>query len=48
MSFEKLADMIFGNLEHTTEYYIQKYQREILKKVQELQDMRQVQLDFNI
>lgn len=32
MSFEKLADIIFGNLEHTTEYYIQKYPKRNLKE----------------
>ncbi|WP_270565806.1 glutamate--tRNA ligase [Clostridium beijerinckii] len=31
MSFEKLADMIFGNVEHTTEYYIEKYPKRNLK-----------------
>ena len=32
MSFEKLADMIFENVEHTTEYYIQKYPKRNLKE----------------
>ncbi|WP_160691954.1 glutamate--tRNA ligase [Clostridium sp. C2-6-12] len=32
MSFEKLAEMIFGNVEHTTEYYIQKYPKRNLKE----------------
>ncbi|AQR93248.1 glutamate--tRNA ligase [Clostridium saccharoperbutylacetonicum] len=32
MSFEKLAGMIFGNLEHNTEYYIQKYPKRNLKE----------------
>ncbi|AJG98132.1 glutamate--tRNA ligase [Clostridium beijerinckii] len=32
MSFEKLADMIFGNVEHTTEYYIEKYPKRNLKE----------------
>jgi len=32
MSFEKLADMVFGNVEHTTEYYIEKYPKRNLKE----------------
>jgi glutamyl-tRNA synthetase len=32
MSFEKLADMIFENVEHTTEYYIEKYPKRNLKE----------------
>src|SRR5690242_18599668 len=32
MSFEKLAGMIFGNLENSTEYYIQKYPKRNLKE----------------
>lgn len=32
MSFEKLAEMIFGNVEHTTEYYIEKYPKRNLKE----------------
>jgi glutamyl-tRNA synthetase len=32
MSFEKLADMIFGNVEHTTQYYIEKYPKRNLKE----------------
>ena len=32
MSFEKLADMILGNVEHTTEYYIEKYPKRNLKR----------------
>lgn len=32
MSFEKLADMIFGNVEHTTEYYVEKYPKRNLKE----------------
>lgn len=32
MSFEKLADIIFGNLEHTTEYYVEKYPKRSLKE----------------
>ena len=32
MSFEKLADMILENVEHTTEYYIEKYPKRNLKE----------------
>lgn len=32
MSFEKLAEMIFGNVEHTTEYYVEKYPKRNLKE----------------
>lgn len=32
MSFEKLADMILGNVKHSTEYYIQKYPKRNLKE----------------
>ncbi|OPJ65402.1 glutamate--tRNA ligase [Clostridium chromiireducens] len=32
MSFEKLADIIFGNVEHTTEYYVEKYPKRNLKE----------------
>ena len=32
MNFEKLADMILGNVEHTTEYYIEKYPKRNLKE----------------
>jgi len=32
MSFKKLAEIIFGNVEHTTEYYIEKYPKRNLKE----------------
>jgi len=32
MSFEKIAEMIFNNIEHTTEYYIEKYPKRNLKE----------------
>ncbi|MCE5220624.1 MAG: glutamate--tRNA ligase [Clostridium sp.] len=32
MNFEKLANMIFENVEHTTEYYIEKYPKRNLKE----------------
>jgi len=32
MSFEKIAEMIFNNVEHTTEYYIEKYPKRNLKE----------------
>jgi len=32
MNFEKFANIIFGNVEHTTEYYIEKYPKRNLKE----------------